>query len=346
MLAMRLGKLGSRRNSEWSCFGCIHVRTATIILGIWHLSLHLLALVVLALLMRNHNLMEQRDHHEDFQQNDFLPTPLSKVKADEYPYYLPTTQDGRTIYSSDMDSGALVTICTLAITLCMLYGTIKGKAHHLLPFFCLQVFDFAVTALTATGYFCYLRSIHHMVEEHWHNLPSKKLLLSLSPQMLSIVVLSTFLIAMAWKACCISIVWRCYKFLSLKQQNIRSTIHFIAFDATDGQMSDPDYSSILCGQEAAMCGRLAKQTPPPSYQDVMGDQPPPYPATVEILQENMNNQYHLAVAMEGLTEEREGAIGVNENNSVPPPATETNIHVDEIAQEVDKVGTSKVNQSE
>lgn len=62
-------------------------------------SLHLLALVVLALLMRNNNLIEQRNRHEDFQQNNFLPTPLSKIKADEDPYYLPTTQDGRPIYS-------------------------------------------------------------------------------------------------------------------------------------------------------------------------------------------------------------------------------------------------------
>ncbi|XP_045477299.1 lysosomal-associated transmembrane protein 4B [Harmonia axyridis] len=343
MLAMRLGKLGSRRNSEWSCFGCIHVRTATIILGIWHLSLHLLALVVLALLMRNHNLIEQRYNREDFQQGHILPTPLSKVEADEYPYYLPTTQDGRTIYSSDMDSGALVTICTLAITLCMLYGTIKGKAHHLLPFFCLQLFDFAVTALTATGYFCYLRSIHRLVEEHWHNLPSKKLLLSLSPNMLSIVVLSTFLIAMAWKACCISIVWRCYKFLSLKQQNIRSTIHFIAFDATDGQISDPDYSSILCGQEA-MCGRLAKQTPPPSYQDVMGDQPPPYPATMEILQETINNHYILTPPMDTVVEQREEATAINENNL--EQAREAETCAEGIAQEVNKVGTSRAMVSE
>lgn len=30
---------------------------------------------------------------------NFLPTPLSKVKNEDDPYYLPTTQDGRGIYS-------------------------------------------------------------------------------------------------------------------------------------------------------------------------------------------------------------------------------------------------------
>lgn len=61
--------------------------------------LHVLALTVLALIMRNHHVTIQRN--EDFQQNDFLPTPLSKIKDDDNPYYLPTTQDGRTIYSCE-----------------------------------------------------------------------------------------------------------------------------------------------------------------------------------------------------------------------------------------------------
>jgi hypothetical protein len=46
--------------------------------------------------MRNHNVIVQSN--EEFEQNNFLPTPLSK-KDDDNPYYLPTTQDGRTIYS-------------------------------------------------------------------------------------------------------------------------------------------------------------------------------------------------------------------------------------------------------
>lgn len=49
------------------------------------------------------------------------------------------------IIIADMDMGALMTVCTLAITLLLVYGTLKGKATHLLPFFCLQLFDFAIT---------------------------------------------------------------------------------------------------------------------------------------------------------------------------------------------------------
>lgn len=57
----------------------------------------MLALSVLALLMRNHRMVVES---QDGLTNNPLPTPLSK-KDDDNPYYLPTTQDGRTIYSCE-----------------------------------------------------------------------------------------------------------------------------------------------------------------------------------------------------------------------------------------------------
>ncbi|KAJ8923242.1 hypothetical protein NQ315_001798 [Exocentrus adspersus] len=278
MFAMRL-KLGTTSNSIWRCCFCLHVRTATILFGIWHLVLHVLALTVLALLMRNHHIIIHK--HDEFEEGDFLPTPLSKINDDDNPYYLPTTQDGRNIYSSDIDMGALMTVCTLSITLLMVYGTIKGKATHLLPFFCLQMFDFAITTLTATGYFCYLRSIHRLIAEHW-NLPFRHALLQLSPQMLSLVVLTAFLLSMLWKAYWISVIWRCYRYLHLRQ-NTRNTIHYILPEASD-RANETDYPSLFRDHESAF-GSVLKQTPPPSYQDIMEDQPPPYPANLQAEQE-------------------------------------------------------------
>lgn len=49
------------------------------------------------------------------------------------------------INAENFDMGGLVCTCMIAITLMMIYGTIKGKPSHLLPFFCLQLFDFAIT---------------------------------------------------------------------------------------------------------------------------------------------------------------------------------------------------------
>lgn len=275
---MRL-KLGTTGKHEWRACFCLHVRTATIAFGVYHLLLHVLALIVVSLVMRNQSYLNEiamNQKRELEARSDFLPTPLSKVKDEDDPYYLPTTQDGKPALPSDVDMGAIITICTLSITLLMVYGAIRGKPKHILPFFFLQLFDFAITTLTATGYFCYLRSVHRLVAEHWHEMPFRQELLSLSPQNLSLLVLLSFLTSMIWKAYWIGVVWRCYKYLTLKKQATNNTIHYILpNDAMD--RSEPDYAAIFRDNEAALIGPM-KQTAPPSYQDVMDDQPPPYPA--------------------------------------------------------------------
>ncbi|KAK9752579.1 Golgi 4-transmembrane spanning transporter [Popillia japonica] len=267
-------KINPPRNNELRCCFCLHVRTATILLGIWHLILHILALSVLAIVMRNHQMVDERTQLNDGPiPGNLLPTPLSKIKDDDIPYYLPTTQDG-SVYAPDVDMGALMTVCTLAITLLMVYGTVKGKATHLLPFFCLQLFDFTITTLTATGYFCYLRSVHQFVSEHYHNLPYRKELLQMSPQYLFLLLLTIFLASMLWKAYCISIVWRCYKYLTLRQENARSTVHYILRGEVAERAPDPEF--LLPDYEAA-CASF-KQPPPPSYQvAVEQPAPPAYP---------------------------------------------------------------------
>lgn len=124
-----------------------------------------------------------------------------------------------------------------------------------------------------------MRSVHRLVAEHWHNLPFRNELLKLSPQYLSLLVLAAFLISMLWKAYCIGIVWRCYKYLTLRQQSRNNTIHYILPTEGSDRLPEPDYSTLLREQEAAFGGAL-KMTPPPSYQDIMEDQPPPYPTVL------------------------------------------------------------------
>lgn len=84
------------------------------------------------------------------------------------------------------------------------------------------------------------------------------------------------------QAYCIGIVWRCYKYLTLRQQAMRSTVHYILPGEGGERLPEPDYSSLLRDQEAAAFATAMKQTPPPSYQDIMDDQPPPYPSSVHV----------------------------------------------------------------
>ncbi|KAM3965225.1 LOW QUALITY PROTEIN: lysosomal-associated transmembrane protein 4A [Aphomia sociella] len=277
-------KLGSDRSREWRCCFCLHVRTGTILLGTWHLMLHLVALGFLAAIVRDPRLLDElerdaspvADWSDVGRPNNALPTPLSNVEPppSSFPQHANQPRDHSLIYH-DVDVGALVTVCTLTITLMLIYGAARGKPAHLLPFFCLQIFDFAITVLTATGYLCYLRSIHRLVAET-RRVPWREQLLQLPAPALALVVLSAFLAAVLLKGYCINVVWRCYKYLTMRAHALQSLTPFVI--SSEGALSTPapptarppvpggpagpaPYSSLLPDYEEAV-----KQTPPPSYR--------------------------------------------------------------------------------
>ncbi|CAH2096130.1 unnamed protein product [Euphydryas editha] len=269
MLRLR-PKLGTERSKEWRCCFCLHVRTGTILLGTWHLLLHLIALGFLAAIVREPNLLDELERDSapvpDWgEKGAAMPTPLSNVETrpNPYPQHGPTHSRDHSLIYHDVDVGALVTVCTLAITLMLIYGAARGKPAHLLPFFCLQIFDFAITVLTATGYLCYLRSIHRLVAEARY-VPWREQLQTLPAPALALVVLSAFLLAVLLKGYCISVVWRCYKYLTMRTHALTLTPFVISSPAAPHAPQAPQappYSSLLPDYEEAV-----KQTPPPSYR--------------------------------------------------------------------------------
>lgn len=90
--------------------------------------------------------------------------------------------------------------------------------------------------LTAAGYLCYLRSIHRLIHDS-PRLPWREELLKLSPQTLSVVVLLAFVCVVMFKAYIIGIVWRCYKYLAMRQHNLRSMLPYIIPDVSVRQVS-------------------------------------------------------------------------------------------------------------
>lgn len=261
-------KMGPARNKEWTCCFGLHVRTATIMIGVWHLFLNVLALGILAVIIRNPEMVQELDNdsHDTSIEQDApaLPTPLSKVDP-------PYAYRDHSLNYHKVDMGGLVCMCMIAITLMMIYGAVKGKPSHLLPFFCLQLFDFAITTLTAAGYLCYLHSVHRLIADS-RKLPWNEELLKLSPQTLSIVVLFAFVSVVLLKAYAIGIIWRCYKYLTMRQHNLRSMLPYI-IPNVNHLRQERDYSSLLPDYEDVIAQSL-KQAPPPSYQVAMSSPAP------------------------------------------------------------------------
>lgn len=63
---------------------------------------------------------------------------------------------------------------------------------------------------------CYLRTIHKIIEES-QRLPWKDYLIQIDSRKLSVIVLIVFLCMVILKGYCIQIIWRCYKYLNLRQ---------------------------------------------------------------------------------------------------------------------------------
>ncbi|KAM7342387.1 lysosomal-associated transmembrane protein 4A isoform 1-T3 [Cochliomyia hominivorax] len=306
MLRIRL-KMGPhqqlQRSKEWTCCFGLHVHTATIMIGLWHLFLNILALSLLAVIMRNPHMMEELENSYDYNVDlnaPALPTPLSKVDP---PYaYRDHSLSYRKQYQN-YDMGGLVCTCMIAITMMMIYGAIKGKPSHLLPFFCLQLFDFAITTLTAAGYLCYLQAIHRLIDES-HRLPWREKLLELSPEELVIVVLIVFVCIVFLKAYAIGIVWRCYKYLTLRQQSMRTLLPLGIPDLTSNNLSAEEraYSTLLPNYDEAVA-QYMKQAPPPSYQVAMSN--------YQTQDEQNNHSANIA----GIPEDEDNNNDISNNNN-------------------------------
>ncbi|XP_053696205.1 lysosomal-associated transmembrane protein 4B isoform X2 [Sabethes cyaneus] len=244
----------------------------------------------------------------------------------------------------DVDMSGLVFLCMIAVTLMLIYGAVKGKPSHLLPFFCLQIFDFAIATLTAAGHLCYIRSMHLWITESQNRLPWREELIKLSPKTLSVLVLVGFIFFILLKAYSIGIVWRCYKCLTIKQHNLRSMLPYIIPDTPDiaNSCQERDNNSLLPGYEEAIAG--LKQSPPPSYVVAMamnsknisetvntepstriGDnhticsEPPPY-NSIEIVSsqsgaEISNNNIHSVVTFEPATNSETNNVLTNNDSA-------------------------------
>lgn len=186
--------------------------------------------------------------------------------------------------------GGLVCLCMIAITLMLVYGTVKGRPSHLLPFFFLQLCDFAITTLTAAGYLCYLRTIHHLIEQS-NRLPWKEDLIRMDPRTLGVVVLFAFIFMVMLKAYCIGIVWRCYKYLTIRQN-----ASLLTYIIPEGGNQERSFNSLLPDYEEALS---MKVTPPPSYQVAM-------------------QQQQLTVALSPPTDDLASPITSSESETEPP----------------------------
>lgn len=133
--------------------------------------------------------------------------------------------------AQDKAVGAAVTASSLAITVMLIYGTARGRPGYILPFFCLQAFDFCISCLTVVGYLSYMPDIKQWIKNQ-PDLPYKENLVALSPQTLDLFAISFFFAIVLGKAYFLGVVWATYKYLANRlapQMAVRDSLSSLYF---------------------------------------------------------------------------------------------------------------------
>lgn len=242
-------KLDTDNGAEWRTGLCCHVRTGTILLGVWHLVLYVLSLAVIAVVLVHPEMMNREAHdlaRPVMWPYDVAHSGVIQIESERgHEYRTPFMRDCKW-NNFDVNMGVVVILSTFMITVLMVYGAVKGNPRYLLPFFCLQVFDFCIASLTVVSYFSYVPDVRQAISNN-PNIPFQSELLRMDTQWLNLMVLLTFIALIMVKAYFIGIVWSCYKFL-IYQNAARSVAEYV-----DLESSIPEY------------------LPPPTYETVTKD---------------------------------------------------------------------------
>uniref|UniRef100_A0A914UTB3 Lysosomal-associated transmembrane protein 4A n=1 Tax=Plectus sambesii TaxID=2011161 RepID=A0A914UTB3_9BILA len=260
---------------KFVCCGCCHVLTGTIALGLFNIAVQIVCagLLIFAIF-----------HPEALVENAFEST-LSPLSVPNPGPVLPQTGliDRRAegihlrkemlaftryrVESGDAHLALALVVGLLLITLQMVYGGIKRRPVHLLPFFCFQVFDLIITCLTAVGHYSWLPSIHRAIVES-PQLPFREQLMRMDEQYVALVVLLLYVGVLVFKAYMVGVVWNAYQYLHLCNSTVvRFSVNDVGMIYVDVPMTNPD-AELLLPPDYETAAKLPPTYPgpPPRYQ--------------------------------------------------------------------------------
>ncbi|XP_070796537.1 lysosomal-associated transmembrane protein 4B [Pituophis catenifer annectens] len=212
-----------------SCCLCCHVRTGTIILGVWYLILNAVVLLII----------------------------LSAL-TDPGQYHLAGTELSNDFeFMDDANMCIATAVSLLMILICAMatYGAYKQRAAWIIPFFCYQIFDFALNTLVAISILVYPNTVRDYLQQLPANFPYKEEIMSMNSVCLIVILLLCLSITLAFKAYLISCVWNCYRYIN----NRNNSDVLVYITTNDTAVLLPSYDDSANGP--------GKDAPPPPYVD-------------------------------------------------------------------------------
>lgn len=209
-----------------SCCLCCHVRTGTILLGVWYLILNAVVLLIL----------------------------LSALADPDHYHFSSSELGGDFEFMDDANMCIAIAISVLMILICAMatYGAYKQRAAWIIPFFCYQIFDFALNTLVAVTVLVYPNSIQEYIRQLPPDFPYKDDIMSVNPTCLVLIILLFISIILAFKGYLISCVWNCYRYI-----NGRNSSDVLVY------VTSNDTTVLLPPYDDATVNSATKEPPPP-----------------------------------------------------------------------------------
>ncbi|XP_009890223.1 PREDICTED: lysosomal-associated transmembrane protein 4B [Charadrius vociferus] len=180
---------------------------------------------------------------------------LLSALTDPDQYHLTSAElGGEFEFMDDANMCIATAISLLMILICAMatYGAYKQHAAWIIPFFCYQIFDFALNTLVAISVLVYPSTIQDYLRQLPSNLPYKEEIMSVNPTCLVVIILLFISIILAFKGYLISCVWNCYRYI-----NGRNNSDVLVYITTnDTAVLLPPYDEPVNG---------AAKDPPPPY---------------------------------------------------------------------------------
>ncbi|KAJ7413262.1 hypothetical protein WISP_91823 [Willisornis vidua] len=180
---------------------------------------------------------------------------LLSALTDPDQYHLTSAElGGEFEFMDDANMCIATAISLLMILICAMatYGAYKQHAAWIIPFFCYQIFDFALNTLVAISVLIYPSTIQDYLHQLPNNFPYKEEIMSVNPTCLVVIILLFISIILAFKGYLISCVWNCYRYI-----NGRNNSDVLVYITTnDTAVLLPPYDDPANG---------AAKDPPPPY---------------------------------------------------------------------------------
>ncbi|GAB1604274.1 lysosomal-associated transmembrane protein 4A-like [Argonauta hians] len=251
-MKMRL-KFDNEEANAYRCCFCCHVRTGTIILGLWHLLTHLFALCLLVI---------ATVHPEMLNIFRSSSTSSSTIQFDQYlrkednsPVLLDPFRN-----KEDLCVVYVITFCSTIMCVLLIYGAVKHRPGYLIPFFGLQVFDFCLNCLTIVGSSLFTPNIKLWLQEQGlENYPGFQSFMNLNSDLQMLLVVTFFVVFLLIRAYCLGVIWSCYRYTQLVAAG-RSLIREYTVDPDTEMMLPPSYEDAI---KVPLSDLVAM--PPPPY---------------------------------------------------------------------------------